>query len=159
MLTAFEHHWKTGFHKMTNILLVILGVFFIVAGTYSFANHGYGWLVAIFYIIGIYFTIGRGATRRAMVRIRTRRSPAYGKTIHMTFSHDGIQTRIPEAYNSTVKWDYYFRALAISDGIMLYQNPSAFLWLPKASFETDRDFLNMLDLLQKHVMEFKEADY
>jgi hypothetical protein len=158
MLKAFDQHWKIGFQKVLSLTVAILGVLGIVSALVSLALKGPSVFPALLILVGLYFLIFRRLSRRHMVKVRTRRSPLYKKTIHMTFGEDGIRSRIEGLYDTTVKWDYYQRAVVNEDGILLYQNTQAFNWIPRSAFETEQDFITMLDAMQKHIMEFREHD-
>ena len=158
MLNAFEQHWKIGFSKVSHVIMQVLGLIIIVIALYSLFTKGVYWVPVILLTLGLYFTLFRQWTRRGLVRLRTRRSPLYGKTISMTFSDKGIRSRIEGMYDTTVNWDYYQKAMVTPDGILLYQNAQAFIYISRNAFNDETQYLQLLDALQKNIMEFRELE-
>jgi hypothetical protein len=63
---------------------------------------------------------------------RFRHSPYRGETVRMAVEPEGVHS-VAGTHDARFQWSAYTRAIGLADGIMLYQGPSVFQWLPDAA--------------------------
>lgn len=85
---------------------------------------------------------------------RFKKSPYYNDELVITLSDDGFQAK---GTNNEVKlnWNAFTKAVRFSDGVMLFQGPHVFNWLPDDSAENPDTINETLVLIRKKITGFK----
>jgi hypothetical protein len=136
---------------------------------------GLKWLLAIPFCAGFVFAIYRGIPWLAAIfgailgstllgwpidawilRKRFRKSPFHNDEITFTVSADGSHVL---GRNSEVRigWATFTRARRFDDGLMLFQGPGVFNWLPDTAAADGAAVKNAIELARLHVKDFRDV--
>ncbi len=101
---------------------------FLVFAAVSSLMQGWPGMAAfwVFLVVAILFShrIDYWLAQRAF-----RRSPSCGKIVTLTVGPEGVHT-VSNTHDAKVAWAAYTSASIFPDGMMLYQGPGVFQWLP-----------------------------
>jgi hypothetical protein len=104
-----------------------LGCFLVVAAISSLMQ---GWLgMAAFWAFLVVAMLYSHRIDYWLARRRFLRSPLCGGIVTLTVGPEGVHT-VSNFHDSRVAWTAYTSAYMFSDGMLLYQGPGVFQWLP-----------------------------
>lgn len=85
------------------------------------------------------------------IKRRMRKSPLMGETFEVNISEESFDLSSSLARTS-LKWDLFTKVVHFKDGLLLFQNPSGFIWLPYSGLRTG-NIQQLEELVQRHVPE------
>ena len=131
LVGSFRSHRALQPSRMVfNVIKVCAAVLLALACLSSVAQ---GWVgMAIFWAFLIAVLLMSHQVDYWLMRRRFRRSPYRGETVRLTVEPEGVHS-VAGTHDARFQWSAYTGAISLPDGIMLYQGPSVFQWLPDAS--------------------------
>ena len=131
LIRSFRRHWGLQPSRVAFKVVKACAAVLLAVACLSSAVHG--WVgMAVFWAILIVVLLMSHQVDYWLMRRRFRRSPYRGETVRLSVEPEGVHS-VAGTHEATFKWSAYTRAIGLPDGIMLYQGPSFFQWLPDAS--------------------------
>lgn len=121
--------WRRPFYGLKGFLALTL-----LALTTLLTIVGNTWMVVPFPIIAgmLFLTWPIDAY---FLRRRFRKSPFYNDEVSLTFSEEGLHA-VGKASEVRGKWPIFTKARRFGDGLLLFQGPQVFHWLPDSAATT-----------------------
>jgi hypothetical protein len=155
LLTSFLRYqkqiwWRLPFLGLKWILAIVFGLSFII-----FAYKGYLDLAAIFgTILGTLLLSGLiGAWT---IRRRFRKSPFHNDEIVFSISESGSHV-VGRDSEVSIGWASFTKARRFDDGLLLFQGPDAFSWLPDTAAINQTAIGNVQQLARKHIQDYRDV--
>ena len=131
LIQSFRRHW--GLQPSRVAFKVVKACAAVLLAVACLSSAVQGWVgMAVFWVILIVVLLMSHQVDYWLMRRRFRRSPYRGETVRLSVEPEGVYS-VAGTHEATFKWLAYTRAIGLPDGIMLYQGPSVFQWLPDAS--------------------------
>ncbi len=93
---------------------------------------------------------------KAVIRLRFRKSPFRNEDLAMTCSEEGVRA-VGANQDSRVSWATYTRARVFEDGVLLFQGPHLYTWMPDAAVADASSPANLRQLARAHVKDYREV--
>ncbi|MCB1824032.1 MAG: YcxB family protein [Candidatus Competibacteraceae bacterium] len=91
-----------------------------------------------------------------IIRRRFRKSPYHDDEVSITLSNEGFRA-IGKTTNLEVQWSTYTKAWRFRDGLLLFQGPHLFNWLPDET-ATEQSMVGVAEeLVKAHVPDYRSA--
>ncbi len=111
-------------------------------------------------VIGVFFLIF-GCVGLLIPRLQiafavknVRKSPFYNNVIKIVFSDIGLIGK-QETADVVLKWPVFTNAIEFTDGILLFQGPNIFNWIPKTALENQDDYGRLLAFVKSKIAKYK----
>jgi len=131
LIRSFRRHWALQPSRIAFKVVKACAAVLLAVGCLSSAAQGWAGM-AIFWAILIVVLLMSHQVDYWLMRRRFRRSPYRGETVRLSVEPEGVHS-VAGTHDARFQWSAYTRAIGLPDGIMLYQGPSVFQWLPDAS--------------------------
>ena len=91
-----------------------------------------------------------------MLRRRFRKSPFYNGEITFSLSESGAHV-LGRGTESRMGWAIFTKARRFTDGLMLFQGPNVFFWLPDTAAATAEDIAAAQKLARSQIQDYREG--
>jgi hypothetical protein len=91
-----------------------------------------------------------------MLEKKFRKSPFYNDEITFSLSESGAHVR-GRGSESRTGWAIFTKARRFDDGLMLFQGPNIFLWLPDTAAATAEDIAAAQNLARSQIQDYREG--
>jgi len=145
-----QHPWHRFSHGVNGVLafmLLALGAFFALMVKL--------WLVIPFGAIAGSLFLGQPIDAW-ILRRRFRKSPYYNDAISLTLSDEGF-LGVGRTSEARLQWPVFTKARRFSDGLLLFQGPQVFHWLPDSAAAFPGAIEETERLVRAHVKDFRTA--
>jgi len=141
--------WKRPFVGLKWLLATVFGALLAVV-----VWKGYGGLGGIVGgILGLLF-LGWPIDKWVM-RKRFRKSPFHNDEIDISFSDNGAHV-MGRSSETKIAWTAFTKARRFNDGLMLFQGPAIFNWLPDAAAIDKTAIADVQALARSHIKDYRE---
>jgi hypothetical protein len=113
------------------------------------------WLFVAFGAIAGSLLLGWPIDKWLMKR-RLRKSPVWNDNVAFTFSGEGVYVTTRDS-ESKIAWSGFTKARRFRDGLLLFQGPQFYNWLPDAAATTPEAPTEVLRLVRENVREFRDV--
>jgi hypothetical protein len=93
---------------------------------------------------------------KALLRWRFRKSPYRDDDLELTLSDEGVFIKGNTA-EMRLSWSVFTKARRFEDGLLLFQGPHLFNWLPDTAAVEPTTPGALLELVRRHVNDFREV--
>ena len=138
---------RRGFSWFIAIFSIILGILVILLLLQKQWGHG------AFYLAVIVFTYGYLWSNAWRLKRWLRKSPHLNDSLVITLTSDGVRI-VGSKIDSTLKWSAFTQARVFCDGVLLYQGPGVFNWLPEVAL-SDGTLTEVESLIQANVEDYR----
>ena len=154
--TAFQRHFQqhASYRSISTIRIVGIIVLLLCAAATALQGH---WKPALASLGAVSLVILSRPLDRFIRHWKIRRSPFWNEVFKMELSEQGFKSSSPKA-NVELTWEAFTKAIRFSDGVLLYQGPNAFYWLPNTSL-LEGDTIGQAEwLICQHVAVMRTID-
>ena len=131
LIGSFRRHWALQPSRMA--FKVVKGCAAVLLAVACVSSASRGWVgMALLWASLIAALLMSHQVDYWLIRRRFRRSPYRGETVRTAVNPEGVHS-VAVTHDARFQWSAYTQAIGLADGIMLYQGPSVFQWLPDAS--------------------------
>ncbi len=142
--------WRRPFYGIKGVLafiLLALGVFVAVAAKW--------WLLVPFAAFAGALFLG-WPIDAWFLRRRFRKSPYHNDEISLTISDEGIHGA-GRSSETRLNWSLITKARRFSDGLLLFQGPQVFHWLPNSAAADPDDVADLERLVRARVQDVRDV--
>ena len=120
-------------HKWRSLRLALkwlAGAFLAFAVVSSLVQQWWG--VAAMWAVALGVLVASPRIDYWLAKRRWRKSPSRGEKVHMSLGPGGVHS-IGRTHDSQLAWTAFSQAVSLPDGMLLYQGPHLFQWLPDSA--------------------------
>jgi len=142
--------WRRPFYGLKGVLafiLLALGAFVAVAAKW--------WLLVPFAAFAGALFLG-WPIDAWFLRRRFRKSPYHNDEIALTISDEGVHG-VGRSSETRLNWSLITKARRFSDGLLLFQGPQVFHWLPNTAAADPTDVADLERLVRAHVQDIRDV--
>jgi hypothetical protein len=142
--------WRRPFYGLKGVLafiLLALGAFVAIAAKW--------WLLVPFAAFAGALFLG-WPLDAWFLRRRFRKSPYYNDEITLTISDEGIHGT-GRSSETRLNWSLITKARRFADGLLLFQGPQVFHWLPNAAAVAPADVADLERLVRARVQDTRDV--
>jgi uncharacterized protein YhhL (DUF1145 family) len=126
---------------------IFLTIFFIILSVISIYHGDYNLL--LFIAIVIAFMHFGHRIEYLIIRRRLRKTPHFNENIEIALSESGYHSFSSKA-EARAKWSIFTKVVAFRDGLLLFQGPRLYHWLPTAKI-LEGAVENLVDLVKTNI--------
>ncbi|HEX6396427.1 MAG TPA: hypothetical protein VFZ95_03310 [Steroidobacteraceae bacterium] len=94
--------------------------------------------------------------QKLAMRYRFRKSPFGNEDVTVGFDHEGVHVK-GSLQDTRLTWAVYTRARRFKDGMLLFQGPQLFSWMPDAGAADSTSVANLRELARSRVRDYREV--
>ncbi|NOY40411.1 MAG: YcxB family protein [Planctomycetes bacterium] len=153
-LTAFERHWKQRRIDKYITAVIRVGVTALLLGAVATALQR-EWGLAFASVCLSALFLSRRSLNRLVLLKNVRKSPYYNEVTKTSLTDDEF---LSESSKSSEKanWNAFTRAICFSDGILLYQGPNIFHWLPNSALVEGSTPEQAASVIRERVSDYRQ---
>ena len=142
--------WRRPFHVAKGLLaipIVALGAFCIAMG-WILGSAIFGAVLGIMYLS---WPIDAWIIRR-----RFRKSPYHNEDLTYELADSGVHV-VGKQQDVRFTWELFTKSLRFRDGLLLFQGPHLFTWLPDAAIAADSSVDEAREMVRRHVKDSRDV--
>jgi hypothetical protein len=130
----------------------VLGIIATMLILHSFRTQN-SIMLAVTILIGLFCAVFPSLAWRGVMR-NLQQSPLYNERIRLIVSDEGLFTESSKV-KSLQYWSAFTELVEFPDGLLLFQGPGSFNWLPISAFENPADYDEARRIISRHVSNHK----
>ena len=142
--------WRRPFYAAKGLLAIVVLALAAISVVYGFVL-GAGIFGGVFGIMLLAWPIDAWVLRR-----RFRRSPYHNDQITCRLSDTGVHVS-GQNHDARLEWKVFTKARRFRDGLLLFQGPHFFTWLPDSSVANGSSVSTINEFVRSHVNDYRDV--